>query len=401
MEKSRNTPSIVFHSLRRNYTRSIPMKQILLAALILLAACTSGKRALQKGDYEEAIIKSINRLRSSPKNDKARETLREGYPLTQEYHLNRISNLRNSNEPFKQEAILASYETLTRLHNEIQRCPACREEVSNSRGYLSEISETKQLAASDRYNAGLAAFDRDNSRESAKEAYFHFLRASELISNYKDVAQRMQQAKFEATLKVVFEQIPVHSRTFGLSNEFFQNKINQFVGSERMNEFVRFYTPGEAQKVGLRNPDHIVRMQFDDFVVGQVYMKESSEEVLRDSVVVGQVKTESGNKNVYGTVKAKFILFQKTISSRGLMDIQVMDAQTNRVLFQEKMPGEFVWRSEWGSYKGDERALTDKQLKIAHLREAQPPQPQDLFIEFCKPIYTQATGTLRRYYQNY
>ena len=378
------------------------MKRFFLFCFVMLvAACTSCKRALQKGDYEEAIIKSINRLRSSPKNDKARETLREGYPLTLEYHLNRISNLRNSNEPFKYEGILASYETLTRLHNEIQRCPACREEVANSRGYLSEISDTKQLAANDRYNAGIAAFDRDNTRESAKEAYFHFLRASELVPNYKDVAQRMQQAKFEATLKVVFQQIPVHSRTYGLSNEFIQNKINQFVSSEKMNEFVRFYTPGEAQKVGLKDPDHIVVMQFDDFVVGQVYMKENSEEVSRDSVVVGQVKTESGNKNVYGTVKAKFISFQKTVSSRGLMDLQVMDAHTKRVLFQEKMPGEFVWRSEWASYKGDERALTDKQMKLTQLREAVPPAPQDLFIEFCKPIYTQATTTLRRYYQNF
>ncbi|MDJ1472634.1 hypothetical protein QNI19_33895 [Cytophagaceae bacterium DM2B3-1] len=377
------------------------MKRILLIILILSGACSSGKKALQKGNYEEAIMKAINRLRSSPNNSKARETLRDGYPLTLEYHTNRISNLRNSNEAFKYEGIIASYQALTQLTNEIQRCPACREEVPNARTYLNEIGEAKQLAATERYNAGVVAFDRDNTRESAKEAYLHFLRASEFVPNYKDVQQRMQQAKFEATLKVVFEQIPVHSRAYSLSNEFFQNKINQFVGSEKMNEFVRFYTPGEAQKVGLRNPDHLVRMQFDDFVVGQVYMKESTEEISRDSVIVGQVKTAAGNKNVYGTVKAKFTLFQKTISSRGLMDLQVMDPQTKRVLFQEKMPGEFVWRSEWASYKGDERALTDKQVKLSQLREAQPPAPQDLFIEFCKPIYTQATGTLRKYYQNY
>ncbi|MDJ1485094.1 hypothetical protein QNI16_31640 [Cytophagaceae bacterium YF14B1] len=377
------------------------MKRILLIILILSGACSSGKKALQKGNYEEAIMKAINRLRSSPNNSKARETLRDGYPLTLEYHTNRISNLRNSNEAFKYEGIIASYQALTQLTNEIQRCPACREEVPNARTYLNEIGEAKQLAATERYNAGVVAFDRDNTRESAKEAYLHFLRASEFVPNYKDVQQRMQQAKFEATLKVVFEQIPVHSRAYSLSNEFFQNKINQFVGSEKMNEFVRFYTPGEAQKVGLRNPDHLVRMQFDDFVVGQVYMKESTEEISRDSVIVGQVKTTAGNKNVYGTVKAKFTLFQKTISSRGLMDLQVMDPQTKRVLFQEKMPGEFVWRSEWASYKGDERALTDKQVKLSQLREAQPPAPQDLFIEFCKPIYTQATGTLRKYYQNY
>nr|MCU0352114.1 hypothetical protein [Cytophagales bacterium] len=309
--------------------------------------------------------------------------------------------LRNSAEPFKYEGVLASYEAMGRLDAEIRRCPACMQEVPDSRSYITEINQTRQLAAAERYDAGVAAMNRDNFRESAREAFLHFRTANDLVPNFRDVHQQMQQAKFEATLKVVFEQIPVHSRTFGLSNEFFQNKINQFVSSERMNEFVQFFTPAEAQKVGLRNPDQIVRMQFDDFVVGQVFMKETNEEMVRDSVVVGQVKTEAGPRNVYGTVKARFTLFQKTVSSRGLMDLQIYDPNANRVVFQEKMPGEFVWRSEWGNFRGDERALTEKQFKISQLREVPPPPPQDLFIEFCRPIYTQATNTLRRYYQQF
>lgn len=340
-------------------------------------------------------------MRGSPGNKNARETLREGYPLTLEYHSGRIANLRASNEPFKYEGILDSYSALTRLHDEIQRCPACREEVRGSRAYLGEINEAKQLAAIDRYTAGSIAFDRDNTREGAKEAYFHFVRAADLVPNYKDVRERIRQAKFEATLKIVFEQIPVHSRAFGLSNEYFQNQINQFVNSERMSEFVQFYTPNEAKTAGLRKPDHVVRLQFDDFVVGQTYVKETNENIERDSVVVGQVNTETGKQNVYGTVKARFVLFQKTVSSRGLMDLQIYDPNANRVMFQEKMPGEFVWRSEWASYRGDERALTDKQLKLSGLREVPPPPPQDLFLEFCRPIYVQTTNTLRRFYRNY
>ena len=377
------------------------LTKIVFLALILAAACTSGRRALQKGNYEDAIFKAINRLRSSPGNKNARETLREGYPLTLEYHSGRIANLKASNEAFKYEGVLDSYSTMTRIHDEIQRCPACREEVRGSRGYMGEIGEAKQLAAIDRYTAGSIAFDRDNSRESAKEAYFHFIRAAELVPNYKDVQERAKQAKFEATMKIVFEQIPVHSRTFGLSNEYFQNQVNQFVNSERMSEFVRFYTPNEAKTAGLRKPDQIVRLQFDDFVVGQTYVRETNENMERDSVVVGQVNTETGKQNVYGTVKAKFVLFQKTVSSRGLMDLQIYDPNANRVVFQEKMPGEFVWRSEWANYRGDERALTDKQLKMSGLREVPPPPPQDLFLEFCRPIYTQTTNTLRRFYRNY
>ncbi len=378
------------------------MKRVLLISLLLyLAACSSGKQALQRGNYEESVLKAINRLRSNPDHKKARATLQEGFPLTVSYHLERVAALKNSSEPFRWESILDSYNTLTMLHSELQRCPACRQLVSGSRSYLNEAADARYQAASDRYRAGVQALNRDNGRISAKEAFLHFRRANELQPDYRDVRAKMDEAYFFATLKVVLEQIPVHSRTMGLSHEFFQNKINEFASSVRMNEFVRFYTPQEAQATKLAKPDHVVRPQFDEFVVGQVFLKESTETFTRDSVVVGQVKVEGVNKDVYGKVSAQFTTFRKTISSRGLLDMQIYDPTANRVVNQQKMPGEFVWQSEWGTFKGDERALTRKQLEICQLREVPPPPPQDLFIEFCKPIYGQVTAHLQNYYRNY
>jgi hypothetical protein len=378
------------------------MKRVLLFSLLLyLAACSSGKQALQRGNYEESVLKAINRLRSNPDHKKARATLQEGFPLTVSYHLERITALKNSSEPFRWEGILDSYNTLTMLNSELQRCPACRQLVTGSRSYLNEAADARYQAASDRYQAGVQALNRDNSRISAKEAFLHFKRANELQPDYRDVRAKMDEAYFFATLKVVLEQIPVHSRTMGLSHEFFQNKINEFASSVRMNEFVRFYTPQEAQATKLAKPDHVVRLQFDEFVVGQVFLKESTETFTRDSVVVGQVKVEGVIRDVYGKVSAQFTTFRKTVSSRGLLDMQIYDPAANRVVNQQKMPGEFVWQSEWGTFRGDERALTKKQLEICQLREVPPPPPQDLFIEFCKPIYTQVTAHLQNYYRNY
>jgi sarcosine oxidase delta subunit len=373
----------------------------LFTFLLYLAACSSGKQALQRGDYEESVLKAINRLRSNPEHKKARATLQEAFPLTVSYHQEKINALKSSTEPFYWEKVLDSYNTLTRLHEEIQRCPACRQLAPNSRAYLNEAAEARFQAAAERYQAGELAFKRDNSRLSAKEAYLHYRRANELQPDYRNVRAKMEEAYSYATLKVVLEQIPVHSRTVGLSHEFFQNKINEFASSAQMNEFVQFYTPQEAQTIKLNKPDHVVRLQFDDFVVGQVYLKESTETITRDSVVVGKVEVNGVKKDVYGKVTAQFTTFRKTVSSKGLMDMQILDPAANRVVNQQKMPGEFVWQSEWGTFKGDERALNKKQLDICKLREVPPPPPQDLFIEFCKPIYSQVTANLERFYRSY
>jgi hypothetical protein len=378
------------------------MKQFIsILAFLALLACSSGKQALQKGNYEESVVKAINRLRSNPGHSKARETLKQAYTLTQQYHLERIATLKASAEPFKWEGVLNSYNTLTSLDKEIQRCPACLQVVSNSRPYLNEANQARFEAAAERYQTGKIVFNRDNSRQSAKEAYLHFRYAADLVPDYQDVRQKMDEAFYYATLKIVMEQIPVHSRSMGLSNEFFQNKINEFASSTRMNDFVRFYTPQEARASKVDKPDHVVKLQFDDFVVGQVYLKESTEKISRDSVIVGQVEIEGIKKNVYGSVTAELTTFKKMVSSKGLLDLQIYDPQAQRVINQQKMPGEFVWASEWATFKGDERALTKDQIARCKLRDVPPPPPQDLFLEFCKPIYGQVTAHLERFYRSY
>ncbi|MEM8967027.1 MAG: hypothetical protein AAGE93_11465, partial [Bacteroidota bacterium] len=62
---------------------------------------------------------------------------------------------------------------------------------------------------------------------------------------------------------------------------------------------------------------------------------------------------------------------------------------------------EHIWFAEWGRFQGDERALNEEELALCNLPEAVPPPPQQLFVEFTKPLYDQLTDRLNRFYQNY
>jgi hypothetical protein len=57
--------------------------------------------------------------------------------------------------------------------------------------------------------------------------------------------------------------------------------------------------------------------------------------------------------------------------------------------------------STWGKFNGDERALTDQQISLCKRKELQPPEAQDLFLEFTKPIYNQLIPSLQGFYRNY
>jgi hypothetical protein len=213
----------------------------------------------------------------------------------------------------------------------------------------------------------------------------------------------MYEALDIATIDVLVEPIPV-SRRYDLSNEFFQNKIMEYIRSAGFSQFVRFYSLPELQ-ANNRQPDHILRMVFDDFEVGKSRIKESVLDRRRDSVIIGTVDvvedSQTVKKNVYGTVKAKLHLYEKELISRGLLDFKIIDADERAILSQQKFPGTHTWTESWGYFNGDERALSDEdKKKIKHKKEVPDPTPQDLFIAFTQPIYGQVTNFIKRYYRN-
>ncbi|PSR52206.1 hypothetical protein AHMF7605_01050 [Adhaeribacter arboris] len=360
-----------------------------------MGACSSGKQSFEKGDYDRAVYQAVNRLQKDPNNKKALTTLQQAYRYAREDHQSRIKNAINSSEVFHWETVVQEYESMNSLIESVSRCPTCRQIISTEDKYQEQVEKAKEKAAEVRYTLGVKLLS-ENNRQSAKEAYQHFERADQFIPDYKDVRQKLNTAYQAAILKVVVEPVEIEKGIYKLSNEYFQNKIFEYLQHYEEKSFIKFYTPQEARSKTLV-PDHVLSLSFDDFVVGQTYLKEKEQEVSRDSVKTGTVE----GKEVYGTVKAKYITFEKTISSSGLLDLRVMDWKSKNTLTQEKMPGTFVWRDEWATYKGDERALDKEQKKKVKRRESPNPAPQFLFVEFTKPIYNQLTRKIESFYRKY
>jgi hypothetical protein len=286
------------------------------------------------------------------------------------------------------------------MSDEISRCPAAMSIVPKLSYYSSELEQYRKLAAEEQYNAGLQKANL-NTRLSWKDAYSNYLQADRFVPGYKDVNNRIAEAKFNATLKVVVEQIPV-PRVYQLTSDFFLQQMIENLMRYRPNEFVAYYSPESADKAGIKNPDQLLKLSFDDFVIGQVYDKESVRDVRRDSVIVGTVTQTDGRRvNAYNTVRAKLTINHRELISRGVLDVTIVDLYRNTIVSQRKFPGEFVWFTEWGFFNGDERALNDKQRDICKHKPEQAPNPQDLFIEFTKPIFNQVTPFLKTFYKQY
>lgn len=379
------------------------MTRILLTPFIiclLIMSCSSGKKALERGDYFTSTLQAVNRLRSNPNSSKAFDAVKESYPMSMTYFSGKIENALGSNTPFKYSEVVDYYEKMNLLSDEVSRCPAAIKILPKVDYFTKELAQTRKLAAEEQYQAGLMN-EKLNTRLSWKDAWFNYQKTDRFSPGYKDVKRRLDEAKYNATLKVIVEQIQV-TRKYQLTAGFFLNQIIENLSRNKPNEFVTYYSPESAVKNGLKNPDQLLRMDFDDFVVGQVYDKESVREATRDSVEVGTVTLPDGKKvKAYNTVKAKLTINRRELISMGVLDVTIVDLQQNSVVSQRKFPGQFFWFVEWGSFNGDERALNSDQLAMCGRKPVPPPGSQDLFIEFTKPIFNQVTPFLKSFYQQY
>jgi hypothetical protein len=628
---------------------------LFILVTMIWSSCSSGKKSYEHGNYYDAVITSVNRLRRNTDNKKSSETLRSAYPMAVRYYEDKANAAIASNVQFKWREVVQQYTTLQSMYDEIQRSPGALKVIPNPTNYQAKIADARQKAAEESYNAGIMALGAGD-RPGAKNAYYLFINANEYAPGYRDVTKKIEEARWAATVKVAVDPIPVVAKNYALDAHYFDSKLNEYLQSNRSNEFIKYYRAADAKAQNIK-PDHIVQLSFEEFSIGQVYVNEKESQVERDSIVVAYTYTDtkgsllqnqteapkivpavgvattvsttssktetssntkvntpdnnsttttqtttpntnsttstsqtttnnqstnsatqttspntstttsttqttnqntnspsttqttttqttnpdtntttttttqttttttdqgvtdgksqggkdnnpSENKNtdnsadknkeeqvtichqppgkpderktmtvpasavkahlahgdvagacasekkddkgkdnkgkdggagmaslntitgnvpvmitsasndnhwylfneeivmldttkVYGKVKATVRQFKKTITSRGVLNFRIVDARTNAVISEQRMPSESVWISEWLTYNGDSRALSPEQTKLATQRELPPPTNQDLFTEFAKPLFDQITSKITAFYKNY
>ncbi|MBN1822245.1 MAG: hypothetical protein JW833_16105 [Prolixibacteraceae bacterium] len=370
---------------------------LILVISVVLFSCSTGKKALQKGDYFSAVLKAVDRLKSSPENKNAMTVLRDGYPLAIEWSQEELDKVLSVNEPFKWSNAVNLMEQVNGLADAIRQTPAARKIIPDPKAYISELNSGKERAAEEQYLAAEELMKQE-TREAAREAFEHYVRADQFIPGYRDVTDKLTEAKAMATLTVVLEAIPVHAQAYELSSNFFYNQVFEYLNKKfPQNSFVNFYSPEQAERTGLDYPDMIVRLEFYDFVVGQINHSEKEEE-LKNRV---RIETKDTTRVQYKTYTAKLKTFTDKVTSGGVLDVKVVDYAQDKLLINDRVPGSFVWTNDYAIYVGDKEALSKKQLELTERKTAPIPSGQDLFIEFTKPIYDQLTGKLNSFFRKY
>lgn len=377
------------------------MKQYLLVALTIIlvaTSCSSGYKAYKKGDYYKAAVDAVDKLKSSPNSDKASYVLTKTYPLALQDVKREIEYAKLDNSPNNYENIVLQYERINQLAYNIYHCPAANRIIPTPTEFPTELSEARQKAAGQVYEMGLKALDAGTIFE-ARTAMQLFQRSNNYVYGYRDALKLIDEARFQGTLRVMFEK-PVTGVKYQYSADFFSTNLLSEISKNLEKRMIQFYNYDRYGNNSEIRPHQYLVLNFEDFSIGNVYDSKKTVEVKRDSVKVGTAKIEGKTVAVYNTVTAKLNTFRREIKSGGLLSVRIFDQQ-NRLIEQRNFSGEYVWYTTWSSFNGDERALTAEQIKQCERTADVPPSQQALFVEFTKPIYSQAYSYIRQFYTKY
>jgi hypothetical protein len=367
----------------------------------IIISCSTGLKQLKKGNFDEAIFTSVNRLQQKSENQKALSVIREAYPLAIDDHKRAIRAFENSQEPFRWEKALEEYQALNRIYDVISHSSVSMREVGVPQNYAREAETARQLAANERYQAGELALAHKENRLAAKDAVGQFERVNQLIPNYKNANQKAEEAFQYAIHRVVIE--PVND-VYRLRRDEYQELQAAFdreiFNSKTPSPFVRYYTTNAAREEVLPQND-IVKFALVGLSSPSVNVNKIIEHFSKQ-IKTGTKKINDSTKvDVFETVKATIITFHKTIVVNGTMEMSVLDYKNNRLLNKEARNETYSWSDSWQVLEGNQKALDEgKSCPPSNRSGNLQPNASTLFSHLSDQFANHFRGRLKNAYRD-
>jgi hypothetical protein len=396
------------------------LRPFLLSALfaILLAACSTGKTALNHNHFDLAVQRASQRLQQPKGLGKRGYTLapwvlQQAFVRAYEQHQTTIRQLSSpANQfPFRWEAVYTIYEKLQALTDDAHKarqaldrrvlavCDSCPGWLSvYPVSYQDRQRDTRELAAADRYDAAEQAFvHRKEDRLAAKDAYLNYQKSLDWVPNYQQARLKADEALPYAILRVVVEPMSPTRQLSQADNQRLSNKILDRLGrAEAPSPFVRLYPPTESAGEGF--PIHqAVQMQITDYTPYSDHTSSSSTTVYSTlAYKVGEKKINDSTKvDILEKVKGTLTTYRREIRAGLDLRMQAIDTQSGNVLWEEPIWESRSWQTEWETFSGDNRALNGSSLKSASLF---PPSHWDLYTDMRDELVGDVVRRLRSRY---
>lgn len=328
---------------------------------------------LDKGQYDRAIDRSAKKLQKSPGKTKELEVLKEAYELANMFDRERIEFLELEGLDDNWIEIFELYEQLNQRQNKVRRLPVQVRNEFTYYNYDEEIIKSKSAAANVSYRRGLEFMDRGD-KAAYREAWREFERTASFFPDYEDVDKKLLESLTNGLNHTLFL---VENNSGMIVPEYFETELSKIALRDLNTRWLNFDTyENEHRTYDYLLVLNISEISFSPESIERRIIHESKE--IRDGFRYeydddGNVQKDSlGNdiripdfKNV--SVEITEVIQQKSAFVGGSLDIY--ELETDQLVRTENVSVESVFENRFGTYSGDQRALSKQNAAVVGGRE--------------------------------
>ena len=374
---------------------------LILLSAFFLYSCKSASKAYNQGDYADAISLGVKKLQKDPNDAETKDLVKSAYTFAVNRHEEAIRVLTSSNNDNKYEAILREYNKLQDLYNTIQQSPAVANAI-NPRNY-GDYVQTYRDKTADVHLANAERWMDEGTKPAFRNAYNEFRSALRYRDNMV-IRARRDEAYNAAITKVLI--VPIrnyggYSYNSSYQLQQFQNEVVRTLANNLANDFVRFYSEWDLNNKNFE-PDQVLEMNLGRVRIGQPQDQQNKREVTKEVVVKEIVYKADSVVKQYGTVKAVITTTKRVLLSEGELYLSFRDTK-GRSLWTDRFTGQHRWQTEFSTYTGDERALSESDKKLINQNPNQhnAPREEEIMNELYRQIQSDLSQRLRGYFSRY
>ena len=380
----------------RTFTYSI----LCLFIVSLLSACTSSKKLLEKGRYDQAIEKSAKKLRKDPNDSDELYVLKEAYRKANTFDHERIDFLKKEQREDNWLEIYYLYSQLEQRQDIIRSLPTNVRKQFALVDYDDEIIESKESAAEAMYQHGVDYLERGD-RQNARLAYDEFMGVRDIYPDYKDVGKLLQEARYRGT-NFVLLQIENNSNMALPRN--FESELQKISLGDLNSAWVQYETYADSSTyydyyvvINIKeiavSPESIEKRTYTDtkeIQDGMRYVFDENGNVKKDStgndIKVPNMITVSAQ--VTESVQHK----QAVVAG----SIDYIDLANNQLVKTQKLSVNAVFEHYSAVANGDERALTADSREIVGSRPLPFPPNETMLMDAAELLKNRAKAIIRQ-----
>ncbi len=381
---------------------------LIIAGLSILSfSCKTASKLYEKGNYSEAVEIAAKKLQKKPDDKKLLDIIQTSYQYAVADHESRIRNNAESNNELKWEWMYNEYASLQKMYEAIYKVPKVFELI-NPADYSSYLITYADKAGDARMNRGIAFMQGYNTqhpadKQSYRNAYREFQAALHFKPGNTEAISRMNEAYDYAVTNVIILPLQQHGgfvySSYMIGGNNLDDELIRNLQYNSGNEFVKYYSAWDARSRNVRI-DQEVDMRLANIDIGRYYDNRSSRRVTKEIIVRETVYRPDSVVREYAKVHADIITIRRTLSSNALMQVSVRD-ENGRWMWSDNFTDNHNWTTEFATYSGDARALSESDKQLVDRRQEFAPSENEIMRYMLDQISNNALYSIKNYFNRY